>query len=121
MEKCTQCGAPIENGKCTYCGAEYRTEVNNLYVDNTNIFIHHDNNFPNKNNNYYSNSNSHDKKIALILCILFGYLGVHYFYVGKVTMGIIYLLTVGLFGIGWIVDIFRIMSGSFKDANNNII
>lgn len=120
MEKCTQCGAPIENGKCTYCGAEYRNEVNNLYVDNTNIFIHHDNNFPNKNN-YYSNSNSHDKKIALILCILFGYLGVHYFYVGKVTMGIIYLLTVGLCGIGWIVDIFRIMSGSFKDANNNII
>ena len=55
------------------------------------------------------------KIIALLLCIFFGEIGVHYFYVGRIGMGLLYFFTVGLFGIGWIVDIFRIALGSFKD------
>lgn len=46
-----------------------------------------------------------NKGVALVLCILLGWLGAHKFYEGKTGMGIIYLLTVGLFGIGWIIDI----------------
>lgn len=46
-----------------------------------------------------------NKWTALILCIFLGYFGVHKFYEGNTGMGILYLLTVGLFGIGWIVDI----------------
>lgn len=46
-----------------------------------------------------------DKVVALILCILFGYLGVHKFYEGSAGMGLLYLFTFGLFGIGWFVDI----------------
>lgn len=46
-----------------------------------------------------------NKKIDLILCILFGYLGAHKFYEGKKAMGLLYLFTFGLCGIGWIVDI----------------
>lgn len=45
---------------------------------------------------------------SLLLCIFFGYFGAHKFYERDTTMGIIYLLTFGLFGIGWIVDIFSI-------------
>ena len=37
-------------------------------------------------------------------------LGAHKFYEGKVGMGILYLLTCGLFGIGWIVDIIIILT-----------
>ena len=55
--------------------------------------------------------------IALILCLLFGMLGVHYFYVGKIGMGLLYLFTGGLFGIGWIVDIIRIIAGIFRDKD----
>ena len=55
--------------------------------------------------------------IALILCLLFGTLGVHYFYVGKIGMGLLYLFTGGLFGIGWIVDIIRIIAGIFRDKD----
>jgi len=33
---------------------------------------------------------------------------VHKFYLGKTTMGIIYLLTGGLLGIGWFIDMFLI-------------
>ncbi len=57
-----------------------------------------------------------NKVVAFILCILFGYLGAHYFYVGKNGMGWLYFFTLGLFGVGWLVDIIRIGNGSFTDA-----
>lgn len=44
-----------------------------------------------------------NKWVALLLCI-FTVCG-HKFYEGKVGMGILYLFTAGLFGIGWIIDI----------------
>ncbi len=56
---------------------------------------------------------------ALILCILFGGLGVHYMYVGKYFKAFVYLLTGGLVGVGWFIDIFRIAFGSFKDKWGN--
>lgn len=46
-----------------------------------------------------------NKKIELILCVLLGYLGAHKFYEGKFGIGVLYLCTMGLFGIGWIYDI----------------
>jgi RNA polymerase subunit RPABC4/transcription elongation factor Spt4 len=45
-----------------------------------------------------------NKWIALCLCIFFGLVGAHKFYEGKIGMGILYLLTGGLFVIGAIVD-----------------
>jgi len=57
--------------------------------------------------------------ICLLLCIFLGYLGVHRFYVGKIGTGILWLLTVGLFGIGYIVDLLLIATFKFTDANGN--
>lgn len=54
---------------------------------------------------------------ALILCLLFGGAGFHRFYVGKIGTGLMFLLTVGWFGIGWLVDIIMILSGGFRDRN----
>ena len=51
-----------------------------------------------------------DKWVALMLCIFLGYLGAHKFYEGNSDLGILYLFTCGLFGIGWIIDIFQILS-----------
>jgi len=50
---------------------------------------------------------THSKLIAYIL-LIFGFLGAHRFYLGKTVTGTIWLCTAGLFGIGWIVDIFLI-------------
>lgn len=58
---------------------------------------------------------SERKTTLLILAILVGYLGIHRFYAGKIASGILYLLTGGLFGIGWIVDIILIASDKFED------
>jgi TM2 domain-containing membrane protein YozV len=39
---------------------------------------------------------------------IFGFLGMHRFYYGKPISGTIYFFTLGLFFIGWIVDLFLI-------------
>ena len=42
--------------------------------------------------------------VDLCLCLFLGYFGAHIFYRGKTGMGIVYALTFGLFGVGWIYD-----------------
>ena len=42
--------------------------------------------------------------VMLLLNLLLGLLGAARFYLGQMGMGILYLLTVGLFGIGCLID-----------------
>jgi TM2 domain-containing membrane protein YozV len=44
--------------------------------------------------------------VAYLLWFLLGLLGVHKFYLGKMGWGILYIVTGGLFLIGWLVDVF---------------
>ncbi len=48
---------------------------------------------------------THSLAVGYILWI-FGFLGAHRFYYGKPVSGTIYFFTLGLFLIGWIVDLF---------------
>lgn len=61
------------------------------------------------------------KGVAAALCFLLGSLGIHRFYVGKIGTGILYLLTLGVFGIGWIYDFIVILCGSFKDKDGAVL
>ncbi len=51
------------------------------------------------------NGGGKDQLVALLLCIFLGLLGVHRFYLGYTGMGVLYLLTAGIFAVGWIIDI----------------
>ncbi len=51
---------------------------------------------------------------------IFGFLGAHRFYYGKQISGTIYFFTLGLFFIGWIVDLFLIPSMN-EDADIRFI
>lgn len=65
---------------------------------------------------YTVQTSDKSKTTALILCIVLGMVGAHHFYVGRIGMGILYLFTGGLFFIGWIADIIKIATGTFKDG-----
>ena len=58
---------------------------------------------------------------TLILAIGLGMLGVHRFYVGKMGTGILYLLTVGFGGIGYLFDIVQLLMGNFTDKQGKWI
>lgn len=54
-----------------------------------------------------ASENTHLKKIGYILWI-FGFTGSHRFYYGRPISGTLYFLTLGLLGIGWLIDLFLI-------------
>ena len=52
---------------------------------------------------------THSKLMGYILWI-FGFTGSHRFYFGKPVSGTVYFFTLGLLGIGWLIDLFLIPS-----------
>ena len=123
--KCSSCGGDIqidENSSqrfCPYCGTKYELEQptnNTTIINNTTINYVSNADIPNNYisrtivNNNQQPTGSKDKWVSFALCIFLGFFGAHKFYEGKIGMGIIYLLTVGLFMIGWIIDIFVILA-----------
>ena len=56
-----------------------------------------------------------------IICLLFGWLGVHKFMEKKTGMGLLYLFTFGLFGIGWIVDCILYFPSKTSKSNDKKI
>ena len=58
-------------------------------------------------------SQTHELLIGYFLWI-FGFFGAHRFYYGKQITGTIYFCTLGIFLIGWIVDLFLIPSMNRK-------
>jgi len=58
------------------------------------------------------------RTITLVLCIVFGILGAHRFYVGRYGLGILYFFTFGVLGIGWLVDIVLACMGVMRDGND---
>lgn len=104
---CKHCGGKISEAAviCPLCGCQVEdmkhAEQPNIVINNSNA---------NTNSNVNANIvgalgiRMRNKWVALILCILLGYVGAHKFYEGRIGTGLLYLFTFGLFGIGWLVD-----------------
>jgi TM2 domain-containing membrane protein YozV len=58
---------------------------------------------------------------TFLLCFLFGYFGIHRFYVGKVGTGLLMILTLGGLGLWVVFDLILILIGSFRDSEGRVI
>ena len=110
LKFCKHCGQKIPEAAvvCPVCGCQVEELKGNtqnqapIVINNTNT---NTNTNVNQNINAVRVGRAKNKWVSLVLCILFGYIGAHKFYEGKTGMGLLYLFTVGLCGIGWIIDI----------------
>lgn len=89
---CPKCGKQVE---------ELKTAQPTVVVNNTNTNVN--------NNQIRGYGRPKNKWVAFFLCLFLGWMGAHKFYEGKVGTGILYLCTVGLCGIGWIIDIISLL------------
>lgn len=78
-----------------------------VIVNNTNVNTNANMNSPYANPVIYRPMKS--KWTAFFLCLFLGCFGAHKFYEGKAGMGILYLFTMGIGGIGVIVDLIIIL------------
>jgi TM2 domain-containing membrane protein YozV len=58
---------------------------------------------------------------ALILSIILGTLGIDRFFLGYTVLGIVKLITLGGFGIWWLIDIFLIATNKLTDAKGQAL
>ena len=118
---CSRCGAQIgEDTKfCPSCGAGNQNAQQVSQPVQQPVVV----NVVNTNTNTNTNTNGFEtmygplksRWAAFFLCLFLGYFGAHKFYVGKTGMGIVYLFTCGLFGIGWFIDIVVLLLGGSTD------
>lgn len=114
---CPHCGAVVKKKFCQHCGEQIDADciicpkcgkqVGDLGYDK-NIIINNSSSASAAASAgavtpVIRNGTPKNKWVAFFLC-LFTFCG-HKFYEGKIGMGILYLCTAGLFGIGWIIDL----------------
>lgn len=105
---CKHCGAKIVEDAilCTSCGRQVEdikpeTASPNIVINNANSNI---------NANISSGiGRAKNKWFSLLLCFFLGFFGAHKFYEGKIGMGVLYLFTCGLFGIGILIDFITLL------------
>jgi TM2 domain-containing membrane protein YozV len=59
--------------------------------------------------------------ITLLLCVFLGTFGIHRFYLGRITTGILMLITFGGLGIWYLIDLIIVITGGMKDQYGDYV
>ncbi|NLW19918.1 MAG: TM2 domain-containing protein [Clostridiales bacterium] len=113
--KCPNCGAPVTPAlnSCSYCGGYLAAAAPPAPPQPTVVYkvIHQ-----HQPVRYVRESRSDRRRwVAFLLCLFMGHWGIHKFYLGRIGLGLLYMFTFGLFGIGWLVDLVLILTGAARD------
>lgn len=110
LKYCKHCGQQIAAAAviCPHCGCQVE-EMHQQSAAQPNIIINNSNSNTNTINGYGHYGRPRNKWVAFFLCLIAGFIGAHKFYEGKIGMGILYLLSGGLIGVGWIIDTIRLL------------
>lgn len=105
MKYCTHCGNQVDDACiiCPKCGCKADAEKKIINTD------------------FDPNGSEKSRLVDTLLCAFLGGIGVHCFYEGKIGKGIAYIFTFGLFGIGMLIDLIKIVCGSQKDKEGKLI
>lgn len=124
--KCPNCGAPRRQGEtsCAYCKTVFRYDEKPPEAQPV-VHVHYHQEAPKPEPQVVvervyvpqEKRSGRSRLAALLLCIFLGGFGVHKFYVGRIGLGLVYLLTNGLFGIGWLVDVIVLSAGNPRDRD----
>lgn len=112
MKLCKSCAHEIDDSAtiCKYCGTSVEIKNNVIIEDEFKEEHTYQNNA--EKPEFMDNGlirGPYRKWIAITLCILLGWLGGHKFYEGKYMMGIFYVLTFGICGVGVIIDLIGLL------------
>ncbi len=106
---CESCGTPIEQLQAPPA----YTQAPPVYAQPPPVYAQQQGNVNINNQNLAVSPKS--QGVLIILWFFGGVIGLHYFYAGRIGMGLLYFFTGGLFGIGWIIDLCSILGGTFID------
>lgn len=119
--KCPNCGGNkfsiLDNNtyKCVYCGTRFNNNRQTENKEQSNLNQQYNNNY---NQQYYNNYNQQsyvprsynggkNRITAALFAIILGGLGIHHFYLGRIWLGILYIV----FCFTWIPSIIGIIEG----------
>lgn len=86
------------------------TPPTTTYTPPTNTYTPPTTTYTPPTNTTVTNKKIKNKWIAILLCLTLGVVGGHKFYEGKIFMGIVYLCSYGLFGIGIFCDLIALLT-----------
>lgn len=107
---CKFCGAkiPMDAVLCTSCGRQVE-KLESAPSAQPSVVINNSNSNSNVNMTAVPSNHVKNKWVALALCFFLGALGAHRFYEGKIATGILWLCTLGLCGVGVVIDFISIL------------